>query len=461
MNDAQGTLSGDYRAVPGLPVMLAEVAEACVGDPERLEGVLQGMVHDLRVLLGLRSVELVASMDEGSLRISISDGDPEGALAEEFPIARGKIQVGLLKAYPAGLEPGVWDLLRAAAGMVALALDAAHSRELAARRAAQGSIVQLASEALGAILDEGELYRTVLVLALELLGASGGAVLPTYDAAAVAVGFEDPDGERRLAALREIRPSTRVPFRGSIGGRYVVGVGLGEPGDGAVFLEREDRPYAKAEGVSLKLVARQLARARERSGLYASQERTTIEAIGALAAALESRDGTTGEHIQRTEALAERVARAMGLGAEEVRTARYAAVLHDIGKIGVPDSILNKPSGLNEAEWSIMRRHPEVGARIVGGISGFGEVAEAIGAHHERPDGRGYPKGLAGGDIPVAARVIAAVDSYDAMTNDRPYRAAMRHEAAAAELYRGLGTQFDPEVVRAVMQVFDGEEPQR
>lgn len=128
-------------------------------------------------------------------------------------------------------------------------------------------------------------------------------------------------------------------------------------------------------------------------------------------------------------------------------------MLHDIGKIGIPDSILNKPGGLTPGEWRAMRRHPQIGADIVGRIAGFDDVVEAVRSHHERHDGTGYPSRLAGHEVPVAARLISAIDAYDAMTNDRPYRKAMSHEEALAELDRGSGTQFDPAVVEAFKAV--------
>ena len=227
---------------------------------------------------------------------------------------------------------------------------------------------------------------------------------------------------------------------------------------------REKRPYTGTEGVSLKLVARQLARARERSRLYASLEKTTLEAISALAAALESRDGTTGEHIKRTRVLVSEVAQMIGLSADETRAAQYAAVLHDIGKIGIPDAVLNKPAKLTGEEWEVMRRHPEIGAEIVGKISGFGSVSRAVLSHHERHDGRGYPERLAGADIPSAARLISVIDAYDAMTNDRPYRKALTHDEAMAELEANSGSQFDPEVVQALKAVLlkrEQDEPER
>ena len=438
------------RGNPGVLGLLARVGEEVAAEPENLEGALGRMVGGLRTALGLRALSLSASFGERR-EVSATSGIA-GGTAAEFPIFRGKTHIGALRAYPDALDEGQREVLRAAAGIAALALDAAHAREAAAQKTAQVSVVQIASEALGAIKEEQDLYRTVLVLTLELLDASGGAIL-LGDGGVVSLGFEGSEGT--LEALREVRFLGRSPWMGRIGGHHLLGVGLGND-EGAVFLTRPTRPYVEAEGVSLKLVARQIARARERSRLYASLERTSTEAIAALAAALESRDDTTGEHIKRTQVLAGEAAEAIGLDPEGVRVVKYAAMLHDIGKIGIPDSILNKPGGLTPEEWREMKRHPETGARIVGRIAGFDDVVEAVLAHHERHDGRGYPAGLAGEEVPVAARLISVIDAYDAMTNDRPYRKALTHEAALAELEHGSGTQFDPAVVEALKAVLRG-----
>ena len=445
------------EASPGLLGVIAAFGEEVAAEPENLEGALRRLAAGLREALGLTAVAFSISSAEGR-KVFASGDDVTGGVTTEFPIARGKIPVGTLRGYATkrGGDPGAAarEALRAAAGAAALALDAAHARELAARRAAQGSVVQIASEALGAIVEEEQLYRTVLVLTLELLGASGGAIL-LDDGSAVSLGLEGD--QHRLAALREemaLRDGS--PRMGRLAGCHTLGVWFE---GGAVFLLRPERPYTETEGVSLKLVARQLARARERSRLHSSLEKTNLEAISALAAALESRDDTTGEHIRRTQTLADQVARRLRLTSEEVRTVRYAAVLHDIGKIGIPDAILNKPGRLTEGEWDLMRRHPRIGYEIVGRIEGFEEVACVILAHHERHDGLGYPLGLAGHDIPTSARLISAIDAYDAMTNDRPYRAALSHADAVAELEKNSGTQFDPDVVEALRDaLFEREE---
>ena len=131
------------------------------------------------------------------------------------------------------------------------------------------------------------------------------------------------------------------------------------------------------------------------------------------------------------------------------------ALLHDIGKVGVPDAVLLKPAPLDESEWALMRRHPEIGARIVAEVEGLSHMAPAILADHERWDGLGYPLGLAGEAIPIASRITFACDAYHAMVSDRPYRAAMSHANAVEELRRNSGTQFDPRIVEALLDVID------
>jgi hypothetical protein len=138
-----------------------------------------------------------------------------------------------------------------------------------------------------------------------------------------------------------------------------------------------------------------------------------------------------------------------------VAAVEQVALLHDIGKIGVPDAILQKPGPLTAAEWRVMHEHPAIGARIVASIPSLAHLAPAIRAEHERWDGRGYPDGLRGETIPLASRVILACDAFHAMTSDRPYRAKMAVTAAASELRAGAGTQFDPAVVAALLAYVD------
>ncbi len=185
----------------------------------------------------------------------------------------------------------------------------------------------------------------------------------------------------------------------------------------------------------------------------ADELRSSYESIVAvLCAALDLRDNVTYGHAQRVSALSSVVAWQMGLRKEEVRQIEKAAILHDIGKIGVADAVLSNPGPLNEAEWAEMKRHPELGYQILRDIDFLNDVAEIVHAHHERFDGDGYPRGLKGEEIPLGARIFAVVDAYDAMTSHRPYRKAIPHNTAVQEIARNAGSQFDPEVVKAFLE---------
>ena len=155
-------------------------------------------------------------------------------------------------------------------------------------------------------------------------------------------------------------------------------------------------------------------------------------------------------HGRGVAAHATRLGRELGFAATALASLRLAALLHDVGKLVVPDRILAKPGALDPEEWAQVRCHPSVGARMLE-AEGFEEVAGWVRAHHERPDGLGYPDGLSGDEIPIQARILAVADAYDAMVTERPYSPAMSSEEAREELRRGAGTQFDAEVVSAFL----------
>ncbi len=183
--------------------------------------------------------------------------------------------------------------------------------------------------------------------------------------------------------------------------------------------------------------------------LKASYE-TTLEA---LATALDSRDAETLGHSARVAAYTVAVARRLGVKETELTDIYRGALLHDVGKIGVPDAILRKPGKLNAEEWLEMRKHPEIGARILQGIKFLDGARPIVMCHQERYDGKGYPRGLKGSEIPLGARIFAVVDTFDAMTSDRPYRKALPYETAFAEIVKYSGTQFDPEVAQAFLTI--------
>lgn len=170
-------------------------------------------------------------------------------------------------------------------------------------------------------------------------------------------------------------------------------------------------------------------------------------------AALDLRDNETQGHTQRVTALTIALGEAMGLTADELQDLRRGALLHDIGKIGVPDAILHKAGTLTPDEWAVMRRHPEYARRLLGTIPFLQPLLPIPVCHHERWDGTGYPAGLAGEDIPRAARIFAVVDVWDALTSARPYKPAWPADRARAYLREQAGRQFDPEVARAFLDL--------
>ena len=185
---------------------------------------------------------------------------------------------------------------------------------------------------------------------------------------------------------------------------------------------------------------------RERSQELKRSYRATVRA---LADAVEARDAYTGRHAERVAAYGCALAGACGVDATDHPEMEFGFLLHDVGKVAVPDAILFKPAALTAEEEAVIRRHPVTGWEIVREIDFLGEAKLVVRHHHERWDGAGYPDGLEGADIPLLARVFAVADTLDALTTDRPYRPATGFAAARAEIEAGAGTQFDPDVVAA------------
>ena len=206
-------------------------------------------------------------------------------------------------------------------------------------------------------------------------------------------------------------------------------------------------------GVYVRSSKQIVAQAKELEAALVEREVTYDTTLKALANALDVRDSETGGHSDRVLHYMELITREMGISGADAAFLRRGALLHDIGKIGVPDNILRKPAALSDAEWATMRKHPEYGARIIADIPFLQDVSKIVRHHHERWDGRGYPDGLAAEEIPVGARIFAVADSFDAMTSDRPYRRGMSVEAARAEIARCSGTQFDPSVATAFLRI--------
>ena len=180
--------------------------------------------------------------------------------------------------------------------------------------------------------------------------------------------------------------------------------------------------------------------------------------IYALTAAIDVKDHYTYQHSQNVAVYAARLARAIGLDPEHVEIIRQAGLLHDIGKIGIPESILGKEGRLTNEEYIIMKQHPESSVAMIKYLPSLDYVVPAAFSHHERWDGKGYPRGLAGEDIPMGARCLCLADSFDAMTTARSYKTAMSVSAALDEIRRNLGTQFDPKIGLAFIKMIEEEE---
>ncbi len=227
-------------------------------------------------------------------------------------------------------------------------------------------------------------------------------------------------------------------------------IGTEEPLGLIIFGEaREDvrEPFNTTKMRLVNVITDQAASAVQRTMLHEQLEESFLQTVISLANAMDARDAYTSDHSQRMASLSEMVGREMGLTRDQIQAVKWAAILHDIGKIGVPDEILRKPGPLTEKEWETMERHPDIGAKIVAPVKKLAPVSPIIRAHHERYDGTGYPRGFKGESIPIESRILSVVDAYIAIRDKRIYSESHTHEEAITEIRRNSGTQFDPEVV--------------
>ncbi|TYP57825.1 HD-GYP domain-containing protein [Thermosediminibacter litoriperuensis] len=215
--------------------------------------------------------------------------------------------------------------------------------------------------------------------------------------------------------------------------------------------------YINIGALGLLLFLIPLLVARHSFKLYMEMKKVYLETIQALATAIEAKDPYTRGHSERVARLAVAIAEELKMDSDFISNLQYAALLHDIGKIGIPEEILNKPCKLSEDEFSKIKTHPALGASIVKNVDFLAQASSFIMYHHERMDGSGYPVGLKGEEIPLGAEIIAVADVFDALTTDRPYRKAWRLEDALDELERSSGVQFRPAVIKALKKVLERE----
>jgi len=226
----------------------------------------------------------------------------------------------------------------------------------------------------------------------------------------------------------------------------------------AVFRDDPVRGFADDDELLLASIGSQVAVAIENYRLNLDVERTYVETIMALALAVEAKDPYSAGHSKRVGFYAMKIGEALGLDEEMLRILNDAGVLHDIGKIGIKDEILLKPTQLTSEETKVMQQHPVIGEAIVKPVRSLQKVVLLVRHHHERYDGAGYPSGLTGEAIPLGARILSVADTYDSMVTDRPYRRRLSVEDAKAELKRGAGHAYDPAAVDAFLQVLAEKE---
>jgi diguanylate cyclase (GGDEF)-like protein/putative nucleotidyltransferase with HDIG domain len=275
-----------------------------------------------------------------------------------------------------------------------------------------------------------------------------------------------PETDERGAFIvaERLRRATHRSFAETTAGvKFSFGVATapGHGSDVVGLLRAADQAVAAAKdlgGDRTVIYSNEVARALD-EGAQAGTELQRVTVI-ALAEAIDIRDTGTGQHSHTVARYAELMARELGLDEERTERVRLAGVLHDIGKIGISDRVLTKPGPLDHTEWEEMYTHPEIGARLLSRPE-FEDLREWILAHHERPDGLGYPHGLKQEQIPLEASILAVADAYEAMTADRCYRPALGEAAARAELEAGAGTQFDATVVAALLRAIDASRTRR
>jgi HD-GYP domain-containing protein (c-di-GMP phosphodiesterase class II) len=207
----------------------------------------------------------------------------------------------------------------------------------------------------------------------------------------------------------------------------------------------------------LEALSHQVSIAVENSRLYENLKKSFFDTVEAMAEAIEKKDHYTGGHTKRVVYYSLCISKYLNLTAEELERVRLGALLHDVGKIGIEDKILKKQSPLDDDEWTIMQKHPGLGFDIMSRVESLKDVIGGMHFHHERWDGKGYPRGLKGEEIPRIARIIAVADAYDAMVSTRPYRKGMDPRIAYDEIVKNRGTQFEPEVVDAFIEAFKRE----
>jgi HD-GYP domain-containing protein (c-di-GMP phosphodiesterase class II) len=296
-----------------------------------------------------------------------------------------------------------------------------------------------------ALLNEAGRVITSTLSLRETLTAIGNMVIKVTQVRGGSIDLPgDADGARGMSVEFGVRAETALDALVEI----CVPLMVGNRTVGQFRVWRESvRVFVRSEQQTFATFANQAAIAIENARLFEHTQAMYVEVIRSLAEALEARDAYTKGHSERVMTYSLVIAESFGLDADELEVIRQAALLHDIGKIGIRDNVLLKPMKLTPDEWKLIEGHPAHADRILAPIRFLDRARLVVRAHHERFDGKGFPEGIAGEAIPLGARIVAVADAFDAMTTDRPYRKGMPFDVAVVELRRHAGTQFDPGVI--------------
>ncbi|HEY3578448.1 MAG TPA: GAF domain-containing protein [Gaiellaceae bacterium] len=413
-----------------------------------------------------------ANCEFGQL-IEGTDPIEESLLA--VPLRYGSRVVGVIVVSKLGLNQFDEDdvrLLEVLAGHAAVAVENARLYESARREAESATSLLEFGRELATLVDLDDIAGRVTELSAEILGSRNTSFYLETDgeltlqgehghspeiaaklaARPLPVAALDVDRDPYIAEARDYEPKigwvAPVP-----GGRYAVAPFEvdGRKGCLAALVEQED--FGERELALLGGLAQQAKLAIANASSYEGLERTFVSTVEALANALEANDEYTSTHARWITDLSLRVGRELGLDERTLKCLELGALLHDIGKIGIPSDVLSKPGRLTAAERKLVQTHPELGERIIAPIDRLQVVRPIVRHCHERWDGHGYPDGVAGEDIPLESRIIFVCDAYHAMTTDRPYRRRLSHREAVRRLAEGAGSQFDPNVVAVALRV--------
>lgn len=412
---------------------------------------------------------------------------PQGILAVPLKGRRGLLGV-VEVLHPEGRQAftieDLWALEGLAAQMGVVVENArlftVHSEEIRRLEA-----LTSASSVVNSTLNLKELLKLVMELAARTLRAGASSILlkdkatgdllfdtATGEAADRVQTIRVPKGQGIAGHVAESGESLLVPDcskdprffkqadeKSKFVTRNIIAVPLVARGETIGVVEVLNRlgggTFSPEDMALLQALAHQSAVAIQNAQLFQDVQESFLSTVKALAQAVDAKDSYTAGHSSRVTLYSTIIAESMGLPEAEQRRVRLAGLLHDVGKIGIRDSVLGKPGQLTDEEFGIMKTHPAVGEAILSPVLQLADVIPGVVSHHERYDGRGYPRGLKGDEIPLLGRIIGVADAFDAMTSDRVYRPRLSDEIAIAELKKHSGTQFDSRVVKAFLSAFD------